>query len=143
LPSNEWWTQSTVDVGAVPLGIEQPLGTGNYYSTTAAIRVSFLTSNGLTWYRCHVRTADSSIRNCVSIGTGQYSIAQVGDARVLSLENEPAEAAAIGTQRVFVERSGKVYFGSLNRPRTVDTVRLNLPAVNTLLVQLGMPPIVP
>ena len=56
----------------------------------------------------------------------------------------PAQAQALGSTRVFVERDGQVYCGFKIREGTVSTsVRLNLPAANAMLRQLGMPPIQP
>ncbi len=46
--------------------------------------------------------------------------------------------------RVFVERGGAVYFGYSSRVGAiVAQVRLNLPAANAMLGQLGLPLIAP
>ena len=62
----------------------------------------------------------------------------------MSFNNVPAAFSRLSYGRVFVERGGKVYYGYRNRlGNTVPQVRLNLPAANAMLGQLGLPLIVP
>lgn len=141
-PRNEWWTQSTLSVGTIgtaPVGGVQSA----YYTTNTLLRVAFGPDNAVKYYSCKQRSTDGSTRNCDLIGTGAYSIATVGDARVLSMSNEPAQAAPLGYGRIFVERGGKVHFGYKSKPLTTNTARLNLAATNALLAQLGIAAIDP
>ena len=145
LNPNEGWGATTISLGTITNGNTLPTGTANYYNTTARLRVAFTGANSATtYYRCYERRIDASTRNCLPIGTGTYSIATLGNARVMSFANLPAEVLGLNSTRVFVERGGAVYFGFKNRVGAVFTsVRLNLPAANAMLAQLGMPSIVP
>ncbi len=144
LGRNEAWGLSTLPIGTVPNAMTRPAGTGNYYTTSAALRVAFdAGGNTVRWYSCYVRNADGSSRNCTQVGTGTWSIATLGDARVMSFANPPALAARLNQDRVFVERGGKVYLGYKVKPTTYNTVRLNLEGANALLTQLGLAPLVP
>jgi hypothetical protein len=143
LPVHESWGFATVNVGTIANGVAQPPGTGGYYSTTAGIRVAFTGASSVTYYQCYLRASDESSRNCTAIGTGTYSIVAVGDARVLALTTPPSQAASLTYERIFVEREGKVYFGYVNKIRSTETARLNLPAANALLNQLGIASLVP
>lgn len=145
LNPNESWGPTSVSLGTIANGNTLPAGTANYYNTTARLRVAFTgANNATTYYRCYERRIDASNRNCLPIGSGSYSIATLGDARVMSFANLPAEALGLNFTRVFVERGGAVYYGFKNRVGAASTtVRLNLPAANAMLTQLGMPGIVP
>ena len=147
LPLNpsEWWSNSTASLGTLAGANTLPPGTGNHYSTTANLRVAFAASgNGARFYSCYRRASDGSTRNCTLMGLGTWSIQVLGDGRVLSFSTAPALAQRLGYARVFVERGGKVYFGYKNPVGVVDTdVRLNLPAANAVLRQLGLPSIQP
>ncbi|MDC8784878.1 hypothetical protein [Roseateles koreensis] len=145
LASNEWWSNSTLGLGSLPNAQTQPAGSGKYYTTTAALRMSFTGSgNGVNYYNCLVRNADGSIRNCSLLGTGSYKIEALGDARVMSFTGLPMMANRLSYKRIFVERGGQIFYGFQNQVgRTTYTLRLNLPAANALFTQLGMSPIVP
>jgi hypothetical protein len=141
-PRNEWWTQSTLSIGTLgtaPVGGVQSA----YYTTNTLLRVAFGPDNAVKYYACQQRSTDGSTRNCDLIGSGSYSIGTLGDARVLSLTNEPAQAASLGYSRIFVERGGNVYHGYKNKPITGGTARLNLVGTNALLTQLGIPTVDP
>ena len=84
-----------------------------------------------------------SARNCTAIGPGSYAIADMGDARVMTLSNPPLIASGLGYQGVFVERGGKVYFGYQSNTTTINTAGLNLAATNALASQLGLPAVDP
>jgi trimeric autotransporter adhesin len=144
-PTNESWGVTTASLGTIANGNTLPAGTGNYYNTTARLRVAFTgANNATTYYRCYERRVDASTRNCTAIGGGSYSIATVGDARVMSFSNLPLEAQSLTFSRVFVERGGAIYYGYKNRIGATSTsVRLNLPAANALLRQLQMPSVAP
>lgn len=141
-PRNEWWSQSTLSIGI--LGRAPTGGTqASYYTTNTPLRVAFGANSAATYYACQQRASDGSIRNCNAIGTGTYTITAVGNARVLMLQNQPAQFAGLSYQRIFVERNGLVYFGYQNRPTVVNSARLNLTASNALFTQLGMPVVDP
>jgi trimeric autotransporter adhesin len=144
LDPNEIWGPTTVSMGTLAINVERPTGTGTYYTTTRLLRVSFPSAGNTVYWSCLQRTTGLGTRNCSQIGTGTYAISTLGDARVMTFSNLPAAAQSMGTTRVFVERAGAVYFGFRNRIGTQTTnVRLNLPAANAVLSQLGMPSIQP
>jgi trimeric autotransporter adhesin len=139
---NEWWANSTVSIGTVG---NAPVGSGpapGYYTTNTRIRVAFqgTGTNPVTYYACKERFNNGSSRNCTAIGTGSYIITTLGDSRVMTLTNSPPQAAALGYNRVFVERGGVVYFGFQNKPGVFPSARLNTTAGNALLAQLGITP---
>jgi hypothetical protein len=145
LEQNEWWSNGTVSMGVVPEVNTLPAGTGNYYSTSATLRIGFDASgNGTTYYRCLQRRDNGSSRNCSVLGTGSYVIETLGNARVMSFSGLPALADSTGFTRVFVERDGQVRYGYKSTITPVKkTLGFNLAAANTILGQLGMPAIVP
>jgi trimeric autotransporter adhesin len=133
---NDWWSNSTLSVGTLASYYTSlPAGTANFYTRDANLRVAFTGANAVTYYLCQVRTGGST-RNCGSIGSGNYSISNVGDARVMSFTNPPALAGKLTYSRILVERVGKVYYGFVSKPVSSDQVRLNLPAANALITQL-------
>ncbi len=142
---NEWWSNSTVSIGVVAGSQALPAGTGNYYTTGGALRVSFDGGggNGVTFHHCLQRRADGSVRNCSAIGTGSYAIQALGDARVMSFSAQPALAQRLGYVRSFVERGGRVYFGFSTQAGAAAFLRLNLEATNAVIVPLGLPPVRP
>lgn len=137
---NEWWTPTTVSIGTVG---SAPVNSGvapGYFTTNTLVRAAFTGSgaNAVTYYACRQRFTDGSTRNCTGIGTGSYAIATLGDARVLTFNNVPAQAAALTYNRVFVERGGLIYFGYQSKPIVNNTARLNTTAATALLGQLGI-----
>jgi len=139
---NEWWGNSTVSLGK--LGTVA-LNTGTapgYYSGNTWLRVAFKGSgtNPVTYYACQERFNNGSTRNCTSIGTGSYTITTLGDARVMTFSNPPAQAAPLNYNRVFVERGGYVYYGYQSKPIVGISARLNTAAANAFLTQLGLTP---
>ena len=145
LNPNIWWSGTSLSLGNVVDGTTRPAGTGNFFTTTANLRVAFTgAGNAATYYRCYVRTATGGTRNCVAIGTGTYSVQTLGDARVMTFNNLPALAQRLSVNRVFVERGGLVYSGYRSVPNiTRSTIRLNLAAANALFGILGIAPIAP
>lgn len=146
LDPNEGWWNSTVSIGSVPgYFATPPARTGAFYTAEARLRVAFTGSgNGTRYYACYVRRTNPSTRNCQLLGSGSYTIATLGDGRAMSFNNVPTAFSQLTYSRVFVERGGKVYYGYRNRVGgAVPQVRLNLPAANAMLGQLGLPPIVP
>ena len=145
LNPNVWWAGTSVSMGSATDALALPAGTGNYFTTTANLRVAFGASgNGVTYYRCYVRSNGGSSRNCTSVGSGTYQIETLGDARVMTFQNLPTIAQRLNFTRVFVERGGNVYFGYRSVSGiTRNTLRLNLPAANALFGQLGIAAIAP
>jgi hypothetical protein len=140
-PRNEAWGQSTVNIGTVGTA---PVGTGTapgFYTGNIKLRIAFkgTGTNPVTYYACKERFNNGSTRNCTPIGTGSYTIATLGDARVLTLNNLPAQTAPLTSTRVFVERGGLVYYGYQIKPGVFNSARLNTVAATALLNQLGMP----
>ena len=134
---NEGWGATTLSLGLV--GTAPTGGTpSTYYTINTPIRVAFGAANSARYYACQQRSTDGSTRNCNLVGTGTYSIATLGDARVMSFAGLPLEAAALTFNRVFVERGDKVYFGYQNKSGVFNTARLNLTGGNELLTKLGI-----
>jgi len=145
LDPNEWWGNSTVNLGDLANTNTLPANTGSFYNRTASLRVAFAASgNRATFYRCYRRASDGSPRNCSLLGLGSWSIQTLGDGRVLSFSVQPALAQKLGFARVFIERGGRVYYGGRSPVGAVSTdIRLNMAAANAVLAQLGLPRIQP
>ena len=139
------WGATSLGLGTLANGNTLPAGTGNYYTTNARLRVSFAASgNATTYHSCYERRVDGGTQNCSVIGTGSYSIATLGDARVMSFANLPATVLGLAFTRVFVERGGRIYFGYKNKVgQESNILALNLPAANAYLGVLGLPIIQP
>ncbi len=131
---NEWWTNSSLNVGTVP----GPAPVTAYYRSNRAIQLAFTGGSQVTYYNCALRASDGSVRNCDMAGTGSYSIETVGDARVMRLAQVPADATWLNYNRLFVERGGKVYWGWRDKLRIDNTQRLNAEAMDALFAQLGL-----
>ncbi|MDD2879019.1 MAG: hypothetical protein PHQ58_01155 [Rhodoferax sp.] len=139
-PRNEAWGQSSVDIGKVG---SAPVGTGTapgFFTTNTKLRVAFKGpgTNPVTYYACKERFNNGSTRNCTPIGTGTYTIATLADARVLTLNNLPTQAAPLSFTRVFVERNGVIYQGYQNKLGVSTAARLNTVATTALLAKLGV-----
>lgn len=139
---NEAWANSTVGLGTIG---SAPVGTGTapgFYTSNTKLRMAFkgTGTNPVTYYACKERFNNGSTRNCTVIGTGSYVIATLGDARVMTLNNLPAQTSPLTYTRVFVERGGLVYSGFQNKPGVFNSVRLNTVAATALLTQLGLTP---
>jgi trimeric autotransporter adhesin len=140
---NEYWGQSTLSIGTIgTVSTGTPM---QYYDASAEfIRVAFNGGNATTYYRCQRRWSDGSVRNCDTIGTGTFTISQLGNGRALTFNNVPADAATLTYTRVFVERGGVVYFGYQSKPLSLGYgLRLNGTAMNALFAPLGIPEINP
>ena len=135
------WGNPTVSLGT--LGTV-PLGSGTapgYYSGNTLLRVSFPASGaGATvYYACKQRFVGGNVRQCTQIGTGTYTITTLGDARVMTFNNLPAQSGPLTFNRAFVERGGVIYYGYQNKLSVSNNARLNYVAGTALLTQLGMP----
>jgi trimeric autotransporter adhesin len=145
---NRWWGASSVSLGTVDDAAVRPVGTQQFYTTSAALRVAFVGGNAVRYYSCLTRTSSGSIRNCTSVGSGTYAIQTLGTApniaRVMTLTDLPPVAQRLNFTRIFVERAGTVYLGyRSNSNVTRSTLRLNLPAANAVLNAVGIAPITP
>jgi len=142
---NEWWGNSTLGIGTLGTVALNTGAAPGYYSGNTKLRIAFKGSgtNPVTYYACKERFTDGSSRNCLPIGTGSYAIATLGDARVLTLTNLPAQASSLNYKQVFVERGGLVYAGYQSKPNVNNTARLNTVAATALLTQLGLPAVNP
>jgi len=141
-PRNEWWGQSSTSVGIVGTAATGGVQT-SYYTTNVLLRVAFGAGNAVKYLSCQQRSTDGSPRNCDLIGTGTYTVTTLGDARILTMSNPPAQTGALTYNRVFVEREGKVYFGFQSKPLITNTARLNTAATAALFSQLGLPAVDP
>lgn len=144
-PSNEAWGNSTVGIGTVG---NAPVGSGpapGFFTTNVRLRVAFKGpgANPVTYYACKERFNNGSSRNCKPIGTGSYSIASLGDARVLTLNQLPAQASALNYTTVWVERGGLVYSGFQSKLIASSGAGLNKVAATALFAQLGIGPVDP
>lgn len=135
--ANEWWSQSTVNIGDVADAFVS--NSGNFKSGVKDLRVSFASGNVANYWLCLRRSNDNSVRNCSAVGSGSYSIEKVGDARVLRLSGEPKVAGTLSFVRTMVERDGKVWYGSRGRLTTNRQLRLNGTVSDALFAALGMP----
>jgi len=147
-PETVWW-MSTVSLGNVGTA---PLGTVNatsYYSGNIGYRLGFEggSSTVVTYYACpqsaNANPNSSLSRNCGVIGKGNYTIQTLGDARVMTLTDFPAQMGNATYDRAFIERGGKVYFGYKSKPTVTKVLRLNGTAGNAVLSQLGLATIAP
>ena len=140
--SNEWWANSTVSLGKVGTAPVNNGAAPGFYTSNKHLRIAFkgTGTNPVTYYACKERFTNGSVRNCTAVGTGNYSIQTLGDARVMTFTNLPVQAASLSYNRVFVERGGLVYFGYQSKPLVTNSARLNTVATTALLTQLGVTP---
>jgi len=138
---NELWGRGTISLGT--LGTV-PLNTGTapgYYSGNTKFRVAFDggSSNSVRYYACQERFTDGGTRNCNPIGTpGTYTITTLGDARVMTFNNLPAQMAPLTWTTALIERNGLVYYGYKDKLSVTKTARFNEVAATALLSQLGI-----
>ena len=140
-PILEVWGNSTLSVGTIGTA---PVGSGvapGFYTSNKLIRVAFqgTGTNPVTYYSCKQRFNNGAALNCSVIGTGNYTITTQGDARVFNMSNIPAIATTLNYDRVFIERSGKVFFGYKNNLTVFRSARLDKTATDALLAKLGVP----
>jgi hypothetical protein len=141
---NEGWGSTTVslsNIGNAPANFTEATAS-SYYTSNIRLRAAFAPGNVAKYYSCQERF-NGSVRNCDQIGTGSYTIATVGDARTLSFAGLPALASARNSNRVFVQRAGKLYYGYQSRASVTQSVRPNTVASIALLDKLGLPRIDP
>jgi trimeric autotransporter adhesin len=113
---------------------------GFYRSGIKRLRASFAAGNVVNYWLCLIQVSNNVSRNCVAAGSGTYSIETLGDARVMRFAGLPANAASVLTyNRIFVERAGKVQYGSRSKPALTNSLRLNKEATDALFAALGVP----
>ena len=141
---DEVWGNSTAGIGTLGTASTGGMPT-TWYSGNTLIRLAFTGAgtNPVTYYACKQRATTGGTRNCKAIGTGNYTITTLGDARVMTLSNPPAQAASLTYTRTFVERGGQVYFGYQDKLTVTTPARLNTAASNALLAKLGLPAVNP
>ncbi len=144
-PTNEVWFWTSLNIGLVGT---VPINTGTapgFYTGNIRYRLAFkgTGANAITYYACQERFIDGATRACVEIGTGTYAIATLGDARVMTFSNAPAQLAPLTFNLALVERNGLVYSGYQSKLVASSTARLNATAGNALFTQLGLPPLDP
>lgn len=139
----EAWGQSTVDIGTLgTFPVNTGLTAPGYFSGNVKFRIAFkgTGTNPVTYYACKEKFKTGGIRNCTFLGTGSYTITTLGDARVLTLNNLPAQTSPLTYTRVLVERDGLVYKGFQNKPVVSNSARLNTTGTTALFNQLGLTP---
>jgi hypothetical protein len=139
--STEAWGHTTWGLGTIGTASTTPSASSTgLYTGNTRLQMAFkgTGANPVTYYACKQRFVNGAARNCTVIGTGSYTIATLGDARVMTLNNLPLLAATLTSNRVFVERGGVVYSGYQNKPTVSNKARLNRVAAGALLSQLGL-----
>jgi hypothetical protein len=132
-------TASTI-TGLKPTELTGTVTAPGFYTTNKILRIAFKGTGdkAVTYYNCKERFYAGSSRNCTPIGTGTYTIATLGDARVMTLSNPPALASELTYTKVFVERGGVIYHGYKSKPMVSLTARLTTTAANALANKLGI-----
>jgi hypothetical protein len=144
---NQTWGDTTLSLGTIGDAATVALGeASSYYTTNTVLRAGLGAKVGdsgtATFYACK-QTYGGATRNCDPVGTGGYTITTLGDARTLRFSGLPVISRSLDWTRVFVERSGKVYWGYEDRPLVYKTNSLNTTATSALLDQLGIPAVNP
>lgn len=134
---NDWYG-TTLSIGDVA-DASYVSSTGYHVSGIKRLRVSFAAGNVANYWLCLRRASDGSPRNCTAAGSGSYRIETLGDARVLRLDGVPAAGAPLSYHRIFVEREGRVWYGSRGKLQTTHQLRLDQVASEALFAALGMP----
>lgn len=140
---NEAWSNTSIHIGKIGTApINKGIAPG-FYSGNTRFRVAFMGAgiNPTTYYACKERFDNGAPRNCRVIGTGSYTIKTLGDARVMTFNNLPAQMAPMTFTQILVERAGQIYLGYQDKQGVSSDARLNLSAANALFTQLGIPAI--
>ena len=135
--ANDWWSNSTADIGDVPDAYVST--TGTFKNGVKSLRFSLGAGNVANYWLCLHRKNDNSVRNCTAAGTGSYSIEALADGRVLRLAGVPAIAGNLSYVRTLVERGGRVYYGFRSKLTVTQQLRPNHVASQALFDALGMP----
>jgi trimeric autotransporter adhesin len=136
--TSETWDTSSVSVGDVTDAYTN--AKGYYRSGVKRLRASFGAGNVVNFWSCLIQVSAGVSRNCVAVGSGTYSVETLGDSRVMRIAGLPANAASLLTyNRIFVERAGKVQYGSRSKPALTNSIRPNKEATDALFAALSMP----
>jgi trimeric autotransporter adhesin len=136
--TSETWDTSSVSVGDVTDSYTN--AKGYYRSGVKRLRASFAAGNVVNFWSCLIQVSAGVSRNCVAAGSGTYSVETLGDSRVMRIAGLPANAASLLTyNRIFVERAGKVQYGSRSKPALTNSIRLNKEATDALFAALAVP----
>jgi hypothetical protein len=103
------------------------------------LRVAFGASNAATYYLCDISSTGAQT-NCGAIGTGTYVLGTAADGStpIMKFAGLPDATSVQTFTRVFVERSGHVYYGWQLKSDNSTTTRLNKVAFEALAAQLGI-----
>jgi hypothetical protein len=131
-------TSNSVTMG----GLHGTAGCGTTVCLQERMRVAFGGGTSVTYYLCDVNTSTSVQSNCTVAGTGSFanSIAADGTTPIMSFSGLPSAASVQTFSRVFVQLSGKVYFGFQDKLTTSTQTRLNKVAFEALSTALGITP---
>jgi trimeric autotransporter adhesin len=149
---NEWWGQSTLDIGsycATTTCLATVTSAANataFYTGRVNIRVAFTgdtTNKQATYYSCQERYDGGNARNCKAVGSGTYAIKTLGDAKILSFVGVSSQASPLTYERLYVERANVVRYAFMGKLTPSNDVRPNLTAMNALFTVLGIPTVTP
>jgi trimeric autotransporter adhesin len=136
---NAGWGSATVSLGKIGTAPVNSGAAPGFYTGNTLLRAAFTGGSAVSYLSCKERFDNGGARACSLAGTGTYTIATLGDARVLTFSDLPVQTAPLNYNRVFVERGGMVYFGYRSKPLMTNVARLNNAAATALLAQLGVP----
>jgi trimeric autotransporter adhesin len=144
-PTRILWGNSSLGIATIIGSVNFAATPTAFYTGNTTMRVSFAgdVPNATTYYACQQRFINGSPENCTPLGTGTYTITTLGDARVMSFNNLPAASAGLTSDRIYVERNGKVRISTQAKLGITNAARLSTTASNALLAQLGLPAINP
>src|SRR5207247_5100498 len=111
--------------------------TGTTVCPQERLRVAFGAGSAVTYYLCDIDTSTNAQTHCGAVGTGTYSLGTVADGSttgtpIMKFAGLPAATSIQSFTRVFVERSGHVYFGWQDKLTTRTSTRLNKVAFEAL-----------
>lgn len=114
--------------------------TGTTVCPQEGFRVAFGSSGAATYYLCDYDVSSGVQSNCASAGTGTYSlgVAADGSTPIIKFAGLPASSSIQAYTRVFVERSGHVYYGWQDKTTRYTHTRLNRVAFEALAAALGI-----
>ena len=144
-PTRILWGNSSLGMATIIGSVNSATTPTAFYTGNTTMRVSFAGNvpNATTYYGCQQRFINGSPENCTPIGTGTYTITTLGDARIMSFNNLPAASAGLTSDRIYVERNGKVRISTQAKLGITNAARLSTTASNALLAQLGLPAVNP
>ena len=123
-------------------GLHGSAGCGSTVCSQERLRVAFASSNATTYFLCDIDTSTNIQSNCNAVGTGTYALGKAADnaTPIMTFSGLPAATSVQTFTRVFVERSGHVYFGFRDKLIPSTQTRLNKIAFEALAATLGIVP---